>query len=82
MMIRLVCRHSESARGKLSQPGPSDASESEAARVAHTHDLVARVAAIAPPDASDLDKQYLMLYLDEEGLTEAESLNKLQARRA
>lgn len=66
--------------GKLSQPGPSNISESEAANVAHTHELVARVAAIAPPDASDLEKQYLMLYLDEEGLTEAEALNKLWAR--
>jgi hypothetical protein len=69
-------------QGKLSQPSSSDASESQAAKVARTHELMMRVKAIAPPDASELDKQYLMLYLDEEGLTEVEALNKLRARRA
>lgn len=67
-------------RGKLSQPTPSDAAETETAKVARIHELSMRVAALAPPDASDLDKQYLMLYLDEEGLTEVEALNKLRAR--
>lgn len=68
-------------RSKLSQPAPSDAFEREAAGT-RAYELLARVEAIAPPDASDLDKQYLMLYLDEEGLTEAEALNKLRARHA
>jgi hypothetical protein len=66
-------------RGKLSQPVQSDSADREAAALARMQQIRARVEAIAPPDASELDKQYLMLYLDEEGLTEAEALNKLHA---
>jgi hypothetical protein len=67
-------------RGKLAQPAPGDVSGQEATALDRTRELRARVEAIASPDASDLDKQYLMLYLDEEGLTEAAALNKLRAR--
>jgi hypothetical protein len=68
-------------QGKLSQPVQSDSVDREAAALAHTQQIRARVEAIAPPDASELDKQYLMLYLDDEALTEAEALNRLRTHR-
>jgi hypothetical protein len=68
-------------RSKLEQPEQREAIDRDAAALARTEQIKARVEVIAPPDASDLDRQYLMLYLDEEGLTEAEALNKLCVRR-
>ena len=67
-------------RGKLSQPVQSDSLDREAAARARVEHLRARVEAIAPSGASEIDKQYLMLYLDEEALTEAEALTRLRAR--